>query len=80
MWYVVDCEPGAYLYCGLKQDASKEEIRERIENNTITEILNKIEVHKGDCVMVKAGTIHAIGAGILICESRCEIFSMCGRY
>ena len=68
MWYVVDCEPGAYLYCGLKQDASKEEIRERIENNTITEILNKIEVHKGDCVMVKAGTIHAIGAGILICE------------
>lgn len=68
MWYVVDCEPGAYLYCGIKQDSSKEEIRERIENNTITEILNKIEVHKGDCVMVKAGTIHAIGAGILICE------------
>lgn len=68
MWYVVDCELGAYLYCGLKQDSSKEEIRERIENNTITEILNKIEVHKGDCVMVKAGTIHAIGAGILICE------------
>ena len=68
MWYVVDCEPGAYLYCGLSRDASKEEIRKRIENNTITEILNKIEVSKGDCVMVKAGTIHAIGAGILICE------------
>ena len=68
MWYVVDCEPGAFLYCGLKKDSSKEEIRERIENNTITDILNKIEVHKGDCVIVKAGTIHAIGAGILICE------------
>lgn len=68
MWYVVDCEPGAYLYCGLKQDTSREEIRKRIENNTITEILNKIEVNKGDCVMVKAGTIHAIGAGVLICE------------
>lgn len=68
MWYVVDCEPGAFLYCGLKKDSSKEEIRERIENNTITDILNKIEVHKGDCVMVKAGTIHAIGSGILICE------------
>lgn len=68
MWYVVDCEPGAFLYCGLKKDSSKEEIRERIENNTITDILNKIEVHKGDCVMVKAGNIHAIGAGILICE------------
>ena len=68
MWYVVDCEPGDFLYCGLKKDSSKEEIRERIENNTITNIRNKIEVHKGDCVMVKAGTIHAIGAGILICE------------
>ena len=40
MWYVVDCEPGAYLYCGLSRDASKEEIRKRIENNTITEIFN----------------------------------------
>ena len=68
MWYVVDCEPGAYLYCGLSKDTSKEEIEQRIKNNTITDILNKIEVKPGDCVFVKAGTIHAIGAGILICE------------
>ena len=65
MWYVVDCEPGAYLYCGLSRDASKDEIRERIQNNTITEILNKVEVKKGDCVFVKAGTIHAIGPEFL---------------
>lgn len=68
MWYVVDCEPGAYLYCGLSKDTDKEEIEERIANNTITEILNRIDVKKGDVVMVKAGTIHAIGAGIIICE------------
>lgn len=68
MWYVIDCDPGSYLYCGLSKDATKEEISERIANNTITEILNKIEVHPGDVVMVKAGTIHAIGAGIFICE------------
>ena len=30
MWYVIDCEPGAYLYCGLSKDVSKEEIEERI--------------------------------------------------
>ena len=47
---------------------SKEEILERINNNTITDILNKIEVKAGDVVMVKAGTIHAIGAGVFICE------------
>lgn len=68
MWYVLDAEPGAFLYCGLSRDSSREEIEQRIENNTITEILNKIEVKRGDVVMVKAGTIHAIGAGIFICE------------
>ncbi|MGN0318092.1 MAG: type I phosphomannose isomerase catalytic subunit [Lachnospira sp.] len=68
MWYVIDAEPGAYLYCGLSRQSSKEEIEQRIRDNTITEILNKIEVKPGDVVMVKAGTIHAIGAGILICE------------
>ncbi len=68
MWYVIDCEPDSYLYCGLSKDVSKEEINERIKNNTITEVLNKIDVKPGDVVMVKAGTIHAIGAGILICE------------
>ena len=68
MWYVVDCDPGAYLYCGLSRTVTKEEIEERIANNTITEVLNKVNVHKGDVVMVKAGTIHAIGAGIIVCE------------
>ena len=68
MWYVIDCEPDSYLYCGLSKEVSKEEIEERIKNNTITEVLNRIDVEPGDVVMVKAGTIHAIGAGILICE------------
>lgn len=73
MWYVVDSEPGSYLYCGLKKNTDKEEIERRIADNTITDILNKIEVKKGDVVMVKAGTIHAIGAGIIICEIQAEL-------
>lgn len=68
MWYIVDCEPESYIYCGLSHDMTKEEIKKRIENNTITDVLNKVMVQSGDCVMVRAGTIHAIGAGILICE------------
>ncbi len=68
VWYVLDCEPGASLYCGLSRKTSKEEIKQRIANNTITEILNEVKVKKGDVVFIKAGTIHAIGAGILICE------------
>lgn len=68
MWYILDCEPGATLYYGVNQQVSQEEFRERIENNTVLEVLNKVEVHKGDVFFIDAGTIHAIGAGIIICE------------
>lgn len=68
MWYIVDCEPDAYLYYGLNREITKEEFRERIENNTLLEILNKVPVHKGDVFFIPSGTIHAICAGILICE------------
>lgn len=68
MWYIMDCDEGAYIYYGTKGDISKEELRERIKNNTILEVLNKVYVHKGDVFYVKAGTIHAICGGILICE------------
>ena len=68
MWHIMDCEEGAFIYYGVNQDLTKEELKERVENNTVLEVLNKIEVHKGDTFFVDAGTIHAIGAGILLCE------------
>lgn len=68
MWYVMDCDEGAYIYYGTKGVVSKEELRERIKNNTILDVLNKVYVHKGDVFYVQAGTIHAICGGILICE------------
>lgn len=68
MWYILDCEENASLYYGFKKDVTKEEYKNAIENNTLTDILNKIPVHKGDVFFIPAGTVHAIGAGILICE------------
>lgn len=68
MWYVMDCDDNAYLYYGFKEAVTKEEIYKRIHDNTITEVLNKVTVHKGDVFFVNAGTVHAIGAGIMICE------------
>jgi mannose-1-phosphate guanylyltransferase/mannose-6-phosphate isomerase len=68
MWYIMDCDEGAFIYYGTRENISKDELRRRIENNTILEVLNKVYVHKGDVFYVKAGTIHAIGGGILICE------------
>lgn len=68
MWYIVDCDEGAYLYYGLNRAVTKEEFSERIKNNTLLEILNKVSIKKGDVFFIPAGTIHAICAGTLICE------------
>lgn len=68
MWYVIDCEPGAFLYYGLKKHVSKEEFRQHIADNTLDQILNAVSVHKGDTFFIAAGTIHAIGKGIVIAE------------
>ena len=68
MWYVVDCDEGASLLYGFKHNITKEEFRERIENNTLLEVTNSVPVKKGDVFFIDAGTVHAIGAGILIAE------------
>ena len=60
MWYVLDCVPGAYLYYGFDHEISKEEFAERIKKNTLTEVLNAVPVHKGDCFFIPSGTLHAI--------------------
>lgn len=51
MWYIVDCEEGASLYYGFSREVSKEEFEERIKNKTLLEVLNKVEVHKGDVLL-----------------------------
>ena len=68
MWYVVDCEDGAELVYGFKEDISKEEFERRIKDNTLTDVCNFVSVHKGDVFFIDAGTLHAIGEGILIAE------------
>ena len=68
MWYIVDCEPGAELLYGFAHEISKEEFRRRIEDNTLLDVVRRVKVSKGDVFFIPAGTLHAIGKGILICE------------
>lgn len=68
MWYVVDCDEGAELVYGFKENISKEEFERRIKDNTLTEVCNNVPVNKGDVFFISAGTLHAIGEGILIAE------------
>lgn len=68
MWYVVDCQPGASIYCGFSRAMTREQFRKAIEDNTLCKNLNRIQVKKGDVFFIRPGTIHAIGAGCLIAE------------
>ncbi len=68
MWYVLDCEPKAFLYYGLKHKISVNEFSKRIKNDTILEVCRKVEVKKGDVFFIPAGMLHAIGKGIKVAE------------
>ena len=68
MWYIVDCEPGASLLYGFKKEISKDEFERRIADHTLLDVCNRVKVHKGDVFFIEAGTLHAIGKGILIAE------------
>lgn len=68
MWYVVDAEPGAVLYVGFNRDVERSEYDRAVAEGTVPSLLNRVEVRKGDCFYIPAGTIHAIGAGVLVAE------------
>lgn len=68
MWYVIDSEPGAGLYVGFNKNVSREEVERKVADHTILEILNFYPTYPGDVFFIPSGTVHAIGAGNLICE------------
>ena len=68
MWYVVEAEEGAGLYVGFKRDVTQEEFRTLIAENRLQEVLNFIPVKPGEWFFIEAGTVHAIGKGVLIAE------------
>lgn len=68
MWYIVDCDEGAQLIYGFEKEISRDEFEQRIKSDTLLEVTNNVPVHKGDVFFIEAGTLHAIGKGILIAE------------
>lgn len=68
MWYIVDAKKNSFIYYGFKKEVSKEKFEEAIKNASLEDLLNKVYVKPGDVFFIEAGTVHAIGAGILIYE------------
>lgn len=68
MWYVLEADEGSALYSGFRRKVSRDEYLHHLENGTLSEILNREEVHPGDVFFIPAGRIHGIGKGILLTE------------
>ena len=68
MWYLMESEPGARLYSGLKKQITPDQYKEMVDNDTICDALAQYEVKEGDCFFLPAGRIHAIGPGCFLAE------------
>jgi len=67
-WVVLAAEPGSKIYAGLKPEVTREHLATAIAAETCAECLHEFEPAVGDCVFIKAGTVHALGAGLVIAE------------
>jgi mannose-6-phosphate isomerase len=67
-WYVVQSDPGAKIYKGLKPDVSREQFEHAIETGTVENLVKQIEVKPGQCHFLPSGIVHALGGGILAAE------------
>jgi mannose-6-phosphate isomerase len=67
-WVIVDAEPGSLIYSGLEPGVTKEQFGRSIAEGRVEPLLHRFEPKPGDCILIVAGTVHAIGAGVLLAE------------
>jgi mannose-6-phosphate isomerase len=67
-WYVMAAEPGSKIYAGLKKGVDQQAFSAAVEQGQTESMMHSFEPEVGDCVFIPAGTMHAIGEGLLIAE------------
>jgi len=68
MWFIMDSEPDASIYAGIKRPITPEEYKQKVADNTICDALALYQVKEGDCFFIPAGRIHAIRSGCRLAE------------
>ncbi|WP_026706213.1 type I phosphomannose isomerase catalytic subunit [Flavobacterium soli] len=68
MWYVMQADEGARIIVGFKEESNQEAYLENLKNKSLLSILDQVTAKEGDVFFLETGTVHAIGAGILLAE------------
>jgi mannose-6-phosphate isomerase len=68
MWHILDARPGASIALGFRERITREQFEEALRQKQVEELLHWAPAQAGDSFFVPAGTVHAIGAGITLCE------------
>ena len=69
-WYILSADPGAQVAVGFKDPLSQAQVKAVIEDGSLEDKLHRIPVKSGDMVFVDAGTVHAIGPGMVVLETQ----------
>jgi mannose-6-phosphate isomerase len=67
-WYVLDAGPGAVIYRGLRSGVTRQDLIQALDAGSLEQLLQVHPAHPGDFHFIPAGTIHALGAGIIVAE------------
>lgn len=67
-WFVIAVRPGGKVWAGLKPGVTPEQLRQASLDGTVADLLASFEPKPGDCVHLPAGTVHAVGGGVLMAE------------
>jgi mannose-6-phosphate isomerase len=67
-WYVIEAVPGAKLYAGLKPGVDRQSLEKAVAEERTEDCLHVLYPNPGDCVYIPAGTLHALGEGLLVAE------------
>ncbi len=67
-WVVISAEPGSFIYAGLKSEVTPDILKASLKNGTVEDCLHRISPVPGECYYIPAGTVHALGEGVLIAE------------
>ena len=67
-WYVLEANPGAKIYKGVKPGVTREMFAAALQAGTVDRLLRAVPVQSGDCHFLESGTVHALGAGVLVAE------------